>query len=257
MTSHYFKNFPLTTYNFQDNPYSKTLVVDIFRNIKTDVQIDDANAYIFYDIQENERPDQLSQMFYDTPEYFWTFFIINEHLWKGLTEWPKGYSELQDYINEKYTKTFITGYSEIGSTGTNHLLIDKFVIGETITGNVTGHTAIILAIDTFMNRLEITDATGDFAQDTIITGSTSEDTLVRSNSYDFSVEDQINSAHHYEDASGMEIPRVLFNKGETEIFEITHREYEEQLNDDRQKIKVLKRGLVEEFARAYKKLINQ
>ena len=56
---------------------------------------------------------------------------------------------------------------------------------------------------------------------------------------------------------GIEISRVLFSKGETEIFEVTHREYEERLNDEKQQIKVLKRGFIEDFARAYKKLINQ
>lgn len=255
--SNYFKNLPLTTYNFQDDSNSRTLVVDIFRQVRADIGIDDATAYTFYDIQENERPDQISEMFYDTPEYYWTFFLINDHLWEGLHAWPKEYNELIEYVNQKYTKTFITGYLNSGYSGDNHYVYDKFAVGETITGDVTGHTATISVIDTYMNRLEITDATGDFANDTTITGSTSNDTLVRSDQYDFSVEGQVNAAHHYEDINEMEIPRTVFSKGESEIFEVTHREYEERLNDDRQKIKVLKRNLVEDFARAYKKLINQ
>ena len=108
-----------------------------------------------------------------------------------------------------------------------------------------------------MNRLEITNATGNFSVDTIITGSISGDTLERSDVYDFSVEEQINAARHYEDIDGNEVPRVIFSKGETEIFEVTHREHEERLNDSKQQIKVLKRGFIEDFARAYKKLINQ
>lgn len=258
MSSHYFKNLPLTSYNFQDDPNSRTLVVDIFRQVRADMRIDDANAYTFYEIQENERPDQVSWKFYDTPEYFWTFFLINDHLWDGLHSWPKEYNELQDYIADKYTKTFITGYLNAGYTGSNHLVLDQeWVVGETITGNLTGHTAEISEIDTFMNRLEIINATGDFAQDEYIMGSTSGGRWVRSQPYDFSVEEQINAAHHYEDIDGMEIPRTLFSKGETEVFEVTHREYERRLNDDRQQIRVLKRDLVEDFARAYKKLINQ
>jgi hypothetical protein len=108
-----------------------------------------------------------------------------------------------------------------------------------------------------MNRLEITNATGTFSTDTVITGSSSGDTLNSSTQYDFSVENQINAAHHYENIDGIEIPRTLFSKGETEVFEVTHREFEEKLNDSRQQIKVLKRGFIEDFARAYKKLINQ
>lgn len=254
---HYFKNFPLTSYNFKDDPNSRTVIVDIFRNIRADIKIDDAAAYTLYTIQENERPDQISQMFYDTPEYFWTFFIVNEHLWDGLNSWPMEYNELQEYISEKYTKTFITPYLNSGYSGESHYLIDKFEVGETITGNNSGQTATISAIDTFMNRLEITDATGDFSADTILTGSITGDTLRIDTTYDFSVESQINSAHHYEDINGAEVPRVIFSKGETDIFEVTHREYEERLNDSKQQIKVLKRGFIEDFARAYKKLINQ
>lgn len=255
---HYFKNFPLTSYNFKDNPNSRTLVVDIFRNVRSDIRIDDAMAYTLYEIQENERPDQISQMFYETPEYFWTFFVINEHLWEGLHAWPKEYNELQNLIAEKYTKTFITGYLNSGVSGTNHLVLSQeWLVGEQITGNITGHTATISEIDVFMNRLEITNATGNFSQDTEITGSISNGTWVRSGSYDFSVENQINAAHHYENIDGMEIPRTIFSKGETDIFEVTHREYEEKLNDSKQQIKVLKKGFVEDFARAYKKLINQ
>jgi hypothetical protein len=256
--SNYFKNFPITSYNFKDNSNSRTLVVDIFRNIRTDIKIDDASAYTLYEIQENERPDQISQMFYDTPEYYWTFFIINEHLSDGLHSWPKEYNELQDLIKEKYTKTFITGYINSGYTGNNHLVLDQeWVVGETIVGNNTGHTAEIAEIDVFMNRLEIINATGNFDQDEEIDGQTSGGRWARTQVYDFSVEDQINATHHYEDIDGMEIPRTIFSKGETEIFEVTHREYEERLNDEKQQIKVLKRGFIEDFARAYKKLINQ
>lgn len=255
--SNYFKNFPITSYSFKDDPNTRTLIVDIFRNVRTDIKIDDASSYTLYHIQENERPDQISQMFYDTPEYYWTFFILNDHLWKGLAGWPMEYNQLMEYISQKYTKTFITSYLNSGQDGSDHLLISKFEVGETITGNVSGNTAVISEIDTLMNRLEITDATGNFSQDTIITGSSSGDTLVKSTEYDFSVEEQINAAHHYEDINGVEVPRVIFSKGETEIFEVTHREYEEKLNDEKQQIKVLKRGFIEDFARAYKKLINQ
>ena len=254
---HYFKNFPITSYNFKDDPTSNTLIVDIFRNVRADIKIDDAAAYVLYEIQENERPDQISQAFYDTPEYYWTFFILNDHLWEGMGAWPKEYNQLMEYISEKYTKTFLTAYINVGFEGENHYVMNKFQVGEEIVGNVTSHRATIAEIDTFMNRLEITGATGDFSQDTEILGLESRDVLVRSEAYDFSVENQINAAHHYEDINGIEVPRVIFSKGETEIFEVTHREYEERLNDEKQQIKVLKRGFIEDFARAYKKLINQ
>jgi len=255
--SNYFKNFPLTSYSFKDNLNSRNLIVDIFRNVRADIKIDDASSYLLYEIQENERPDQISQKFYDTPEYFWTFFILNEHLWKGMSAWPKEYNQLMEFASEKYTKTVITSFINSGFEGDNHLLINKFEIGEEVVGQQTYHRGTITEIDAYMNRIIIENSTGDFAADTTILGLNSRDELVRSDAYDFSVEDQINAAHHYENIDGLESPRVIFSKGETDLFEVTNREYEERLNDSKQQIKVLKKGFIEDFARAYKKLINQ
>lgn len=255
--SNYFKNFPLTSYAFKDNLNSRNLIVDIFRNVKADINLDDASSYLLYEIQENERPDQISQKFYDTPEYFWTFFILNEHLWKGMAAWPKEYNQLMEFVFEKYKKTVITSFINIGFEGDNHLLIDKFEIGEEIVGQQTYHRATISEIDVYMNRLVVDNATGDFGADTVILGLNSQDELVRSDAYDFSVEDEMNAVHHYENIDGIEFPRVAFSKGETDLFEVTNREYEERINDSKQQIKVLKKGFIEDFARAYKKLINQ
>jgi hypothetical protein len=254
--SNFFKNFPITAYEFKSNN-SKQIIVDIFRHIKTDIKIDDAAAYSYYDIQDGERPDQISNTLYETPQYYWTFFLLNDHLRDGLHNWPKEYNELQTFLVEKYPNKVITSYLESGANGTNHFLHSKFIVGETITGDVTGHTATIKEIKTLLNQLVIENATGDFTGDTTITGSQSTHTLTRDSSYDFVVEDQMNAVHNYEDASGQEISRTLFQKGEVGFTEVTNREYEENRNDTYSKIRVLKRSLVQDFARAYKDLINR
>ena len=169
-TGDFSKNFPITGYQFKDNNTTQ-IVVDLFRHVKADINIDDAAAYSYYDIQDGEGPDHISYLLYETTQYYWTFFILNEHLRDGLHNWPKEYNELQTYITKKYPNKTITAYLNSGSTGSSHYIWSKFYVGETITGNVSGHTAKVKEIRSTMNQIVIEDATGDFSTDTVITGS--------------------------------------------------------------------------------------
>lgn len=100
--SYFLENFPYLAYDFQLNGV-KTVVHDIFRY--TDViesPLNDPYAYLLIDILDGERPDNVSQRIYGTPDYHWTFFIANDFLKSGLSEWPKGQYELSQYIEELY-----------------------------------------------------------------------------------------------------------------------------------------------------------
>jgi hypothetical protein len=254
---HFFKNFPLTGYQFKKGSNTTTLIVDIFKHVNAYNTIDDANAYQYYTILEGERPDQVSYKLYDTTQYFWTFFILNEHLAEGHNYWPKEYNQLVEYTHEKYPHKVLTSLRNSGyGSGENHIIAGNFTVGETITGNVTGDTAVIKQIDSTRNLLILEDVDGTFATDTQITGGTSGDILYNNDQYSFTLEDEVNAPHHYEDADDLEIPRVIFSADESGIFEVTNREREEKKNDERMFIRVIRRELIADFAEAYKKLIN-
>jgi hypothetical protein len=61
-------------------------------------------SYMNYTIGDGERPDITSHMLYGTTAYHWTFFTINDHLRKGISEWPLSQNELDNYISSKYGK---------------------------------------------------------------------------------------------------------------------------------------------------------
>jgi hypothetical protein len=61
-------------------------------------------SYMNYTIGDGERPDITSHMLYGTTAYHWTFFTINDHLRKGISEWPLSQNELDNYISLKYGK---------------------------------------------------------------------------------------------------------------------------------------------------------
>ena len=62
--------------------------------------IDNSSAYTFYEIKNGERPDTVSQRLYGTPDFYWTFFVINEFLHDGYKVWPLSQEQLFDYIKE-------------------------------------------------------------------------------------------------------------------------------------------------------------
>ena len=90
--SNFFENFPLVNYTFGDEG-----IRSIFQNISayTDIfqaLIDDDTQYETYQVTDIDRPDTLSYALYDTPEFYWTFYLLNPDL---ITRgWPISENEL-------------------------------------------------------------------------------------------------------------------------------------------------------------------
>ena len=98
----FFEQFPKLKYDTKFDGIQNDLT-DIFRYVDVIEDVaDDIYGYSFTEVNDGERPDQLSQRLYGTPDYYWTFFITNDRLKNGLTDWPKSSNELDDYINYLY-----------------------------------------------------------------------------------------------------------------------------------------------------------
>ena len=92
----FFKQFPNTQYDLKENN-QPIIIKNIFRHVDVnDVLAEDVINYTYYDVVEGERPDQVSQNLYGTTDYYWTFFIVNENLKNGLTDWPKDPTTLEN-----------------------------------------------------------------------------------------------------------------------------------------------------------------
>lgn len=97
----FFSLFPFRTYDLTGDGTRKS-IVDIFRFVDVDEsKIDSFVDYSLYNIRDGERPDVVSQRLYKTPDYHWTFFIVNPKLFSGLPAWPKSYAERERYILEE------------------------------------------------------------------------------------------------------------------------------------------------------------
>lgn len=269
----FFRQFPKTGYDFQSNGVI-TKVIDIFRTVKADsIFLDDMSTYQYYEVKRGERPDVVSNVLYGTPEYYWTFFIINEHLKTGLSGWPMGTAEFEDYIRLEYSGTVIDTEPAVVKTpdgtisGYANSLAGRFTIGETITGATSLATGILKEKNLPMSQLILGSVSGNFRggiNAETISGSTSGSTVVTSQVYVHR-----DAPHHYEDSNGLEIYNSRFidedltaagvrpEAADFSLTPVSYYEYELQLNEERGNIRVVRPNVIYQFAQVFGKLINE
>ena len=226
--SSYFQNFPLTQYDLYGNN-QKTDVVDIFRVVKVKKQFkDDVTFYTYYTIQDGERPDVVSTRLYGSPDFFWTFFMVNDNLVNIHTDWPLSTTDLQHLIDKKYAGTALT---------TNEDISKKFTKGNTITGLVSGATATLLDKDPNVGVIKIEPISGTFVANEIVRDISTNEFATISNQVHFK-----DVPHHYENATGHTMKTSV---GATPV---TNQEYEFLLNDKKAQIKAIRPQYVQSIA---------
>ena len=173
----YFSRFPKAAYDFNREGVLNS-VVDIFRQVRPlQNYVDNFSAYRFHEIQDGERPDVLSKRLYDTPDFYWTFFLINDHLHDGLSSWPMTTLNLQEYIKKEYngyaleTRPNIKRDTDGGITEFENSIASTvkdqdqgaFTPGTTVTlsqGGTQTATGTVRRKDIYLNQLVIQDVTG-------------------------------------------------------------------------------------------------
>jgi len=187
----FFKQFPKVEYDFRRSGIKQNMV-DIFRGVRPlPTFLDNYSAYKFYEIKNGERPDIVSRRLYNNPDFYWTFFVVNDFLHDGYRAWPMSQEALQEYIEKEYegyaitTNPVLIHNSDGLVTGIQDSIVGKFQLGETITGADSGATGTLTKKDIDMNQLVIQNVTGAFIGDPTliqntteqITGATSSDTV--------------------------------------------------------------------------------
>lgn len=224
--SSYFKNFPTAQYDlFFDN--QKSEVVDIFRIVKVKKEFkDDITFYTYYTIQDGERPDVVSTKLYGTPDHFWTFFMVNDHLVNIHTDWPLSTTDLQKLIDKKYAGTVLTTDEDIST---------KYVKGNTIEGLISGALATVIDKDPNLGVIKIEVISGTFVPNEIARDVTTNDFAVITGLAQFK-----DVPHHYENVEGEYTSKTAI--GATPI---SNQEYEFDLNDKKAQIKAIRSQYVQ------------
>ena len=129
----YFTKYPKIRYPFGGLSTTSVIqdigvYIDLIDRIK-----DDASYYKEYPIRAGDRPDTVSQALYGTPDYYWTFFLLNDDL--KLRGWPLSDQAITQKAKEEYpNKVLVTRENMTG----------RFQVGDTIRGlNSGAHGKVI------------------------------------------------------------------------------------------------------------------
>lgn len=115
--SSYFTLFPKLIYDNQGNGNSK-LVPDIFRRIKLKSKIsDNVSLYDTYDVQDNEKPEDVAFKIYGSVDYYWVVCLVND-IKNRYYDWPLSNYAFEEFVNDKYDNpAAIHHYEVLQSSG--------------------------------------------------------------------------------------------------------------------------------------------
>jgi hypothetical protein len=238
----YFKYFQKVDYNLRDSDYTTSLTNLTHFSKITSRYLDDISLYSFVYIEDGERPDSLSQRLYGTTEYYWTFFLVNQHLVNTFNDWPKNQYELVEYTEAKYPNlAAIAGQINSSEFDT---IAGKFNIGETVEGQLSGATGTVIRKYPTAGYVEIKPLTGTFNPDGEgILGRTTSDFLSAG-----SIVKRAYAPQYWVNGNG---DRILRNTGSSTSY--TNFQYEYDKNLSNAKIRSIKAEYIADVARAFSK----
>ena len=246
MAGNYFKNFEFAEYRFGNNTdidlaQNLTQYVDLIDQIKNNISFTEK-----YNILSGDRPDVVSHKLYGTMDYYWTFYLMNEHV--RLSGWPLNNDELLDQAKSKYPNRVLTTTSEIGAL---------FPVGQVIEGQSSSAIGEIVKRNLDLGQLfvKLTQGTKFTAGETISyvdTSATGSPTRTLSITGET---EQYNAVHHYED-NGVQVDIDPFSGPGVSLTPITYRDRLESRHDALKEIVVIRpeqiTAIVSEFQRFLK-----
>lgn len=190
--------------------------------IFSDELINNAGFYQTIEVIDGERPDHLSQRLYGKSTYHWTFLLLNPQIKNIWDDWPMSASQLIEYCTNKY---------QYLAADTDTDLNNKFQIGETVTGSVSGATGIVKEVHVNMGYVVIEKTAGTFT----ITGETIQGLTSTDSAVANFIKSQAYAPHHHVDSSGNWVKRAA--SGTTAYSYI---DYESAITEQNRQIKAIR-----------------
>lgn len=143
----YFANFPKIVYDFDlEKGTDYRFVTDITRNVRFRKQIlENISLWDYYEVQEGETPEIISEKVYGTPYYHWVIMLANQR-YDYVNDFPLSRAEFEAELKRKYGENriyHVNHYKENGlmANGINVLKLresplDKGGIGEITPGKI-------------------------------------------------------------------------------------------------------------------------
>lgn len=236
----FFTGFPEVVYKYgNEKDFNRaqnlSVYVDIIDRLK-----DNSSLYTFYDLYDGERPDQVSQMLYNTTDYYWTFFLLNDNLkTKG---WPLSNKSLTAHVKRKYNNTTLT---------TRDYFYDKFRVGDSITGQDSIAVGKIIATNSNFGTITVAGTPSFTSGETIqLVGNPSKTVTLHSSSLEY------NAVRYYK--SGTNIVDIDPTVGPgSSLIEVTNLEHYQEENILNMRIKAFKPESVASIFSTYKSALRE
>lgn len=104
MPAAYFSNFPFMGYSLNQSPQPGEFewVTDIFRRTAPVASlVNNTRLFYPYQVEDGDSPEIVADKVYGSTKYHWVVTLFNG-ITDPLIDWPKKYSNLVTYINDKY-----------------------------------------------------------------------------------------------------------------------------------------------------------
>lgn len=270
--SSYFKYLPQVVYYYGDetnavSANNLTVYIDIIDQLKKNLEF-----YSHYYIQEDERPDQLSHRIYKTPDYHWTFFLLNDNLKVG--GWPLSTQKIYEYTKKKHNRLVLTvDQSDVYQ----NVVLNNLNIGDVLVGGYSNLEGTIvnkrlefgqLTIETTIDpETNLHKSFSENPQTQLLEVLTLKDSNINISAYTQVAE--YNSVRYYVDNNTNEeiVPELKYKDMEyyadvaamdsNLITPITQLEYYINENNDLRKISILKPEVVLQVVNEFKRLANE
>ena len=243
----FFRQFPQTQYDLK-NDSNLITITNIFRNVDVNENILDGFLnYRLERIEDGERPDQMSFRLYNSSDFYWTFFICNDFLKEGYNAWPKGYLQLDEFIQDEYSSysVLVLNSEDLRTVcGLTNPLSQTITLG-TKSGikihkiDETRQQIWLEGNHNILNNVE--------SEPFSITGYDGSPDLVALDGF-ANAESAPYSYNTFDSSTGDIIRTTDFT---------SYRQYHEDEDEERSSIKVIRPGLITEFVDRYKELINE
>jgi len=224
----FFSAFPKTTYSFNLENRDVKLVTNIFSRVSIKQEVLN-NAYGFYkyQLQDGDTPELVAQKEYNNPQFHWVICYVNG-LVDPVFEFPLQRDALERHILKKYNYTDIANaYTEI-----KHYVQEIESTLQEVNGPAT---------TTVSNNI-VTLEQFDYTSNTLV--------LKTANSPVWA-----NTVFRANNANANSAIVATLNVKST-IIPVTVYEYEDNVNEDKRQIKMLKQEFVEAMTNELSAVIN-
>ena len=216
--SRFFNYFPKTLYTSNNLTAGVDTVTNIIARFGFESTLKNNSAAFYkYNIQEGDTPEIIASKYYDNPERHWIVLLFND-IMDPQFDWPLQYQPFIDYVNTKYSAN---NYADTANTGVTGLAWSMNV------NNVQAYYKIV----------------------------------TRTNSDDISIVEKLEvDANTYANV-GASTTTYTLQDGSTITQKITketktYYDHEQELNEEKREIKLIKPEFVPQIEKEFKKVIK-